>query len=151
MKFKKVFVDCFDSTCTGKGFHLFIEIERLESVGKYVTYICDHHQYRYLPSNSTDHVWWTEEMVLFLFDSIERGVPYSEITSSMNSKFGTSFSGVQRSNGKGFRGDVTRKVYRTSKVDWSDSFSDDVLILIASQAYSKNNLRSATEHSGGTQ
>jgi len=77
-------------------------------------------------------------MILELFSLVEQKILYSEITTRMNEKFGTEFAGVQRPGGKGFRGDVTRKVYRTAKVTWNDSEADITLIDKAAKAYQLN-------------
>jgi hypothetical protein len=151
MKFKKVNVKCFDSTCDGIGFHLFISIVCGDQSKSYVTYVCPHHQPKYDPGNpNSDFTWWGESMILRLFELIEQGTTYAKITLVLNSEFKTKFSGVQRSNGGGFRGDVSRKVYRIPRVEWSDFDTDSVLIARAQLAYSMNKQRSATQHTSKT-
>ena len=143
-------IPCWDAQCTGTGHFLIVRIKRHGSFESKVTYICPFHQDRYKYVVGGDGSWWTDDMITSMMGSVERGRPWADITKELNSVFGTTFSGEQRPDGKGYRGDVSRKFSRMAKIDWIPGEPHSTLLPKIRSAFSTNNKRATTSHERGT-
>jgi hypothetical protein len=133
-------VVCFD--CGSKNaFHLILNNK--------VTFICPDHQANYSKIASGEGEWWTEDLLIAVFSKIESGKNYSDITNEINKQFGTRFSGIQRPGGKGFRGDIPRKIHRLANIEWNDNDSDDKIMDKIMAAYSENRKKMGKNNGNG--
>lgn len=142
-------VQCWDPQCTGVGHFLIIRIRRGKVYEGFVTYVCPHHQNRYKHVVQSGGAWWHDDLILEMMRQVEAGKSWVEITSNLNSLFNTSFSGVQRPSGKGYRGDVSRKYSRMAKIDWIPGEPHTTLLPKVIDAFKKNNQRAISSHERG--
>ena len=123
--------DCFEPECILHARLLFITT----SSGNYVTFICDHQKEF---SEHNEGIFWNEEILLEALRLREEKKTYKEITENINTRFGTKLEGVQRPDGKGYRGAVTRKFARMARCEWNQQDTDELLLSKARQAFSIN-------------
>lgn len=143
---RTVLVKCWDPECKfGTGHFLFLS----GKLGKYVTYICEH-QKQFSTIVDGDAEYWSDEILIRAYELRESGHDYARTTTQLNKEFGTKFSGIQRPDGKGYRGAVSRKFARLTKCEWNETDSDQMLIALARTSLAINKERKNSEQLGRT-